>query len=184
MAPLARLEREYAMTLGLRGAGVAVPRIVAVSPDVRIIVKEFVEGSTLSKVIDDFSRGAPTGLAEVASYGRLMARVHNAGFALGDAKASNVIITPSGLYLTDLEQTQPEGDRAWDLAEFVYYTAKLSNKEGAMTQVAKTFLDAYQLDGPRGLITKASSPRYLRPFQPFLLPAMAKSLKDLMTGYD
>ncbi len=183
MTPLARLEREYAMTRILRSKGVLVPGIVAVTPGERMLVKELVEGPTLSKVIDDLFKGGEEGLQKVADYGRLMAKVHSAGFALGDAKASNVIIAPGGLYLTDLEQADPRGDKAWDLAEFVYYTAKLSTKEPVMNQIAKAFLDAYAKDGDREALSKASSAKYLRPFQPFLLPGMTKSLRDLMASF-
>ena len=182
MTPLARLDREYSVTGALRGAGVNVPAIIAVSPDVRILVKEFVEGETLAKIIDDYCRGGARGLEEVGAYGKLMSRVHAAGFALGDAKASNVIVSPGGLALTDLEQADPEGDKAWDVAEFVYYTAKLSNKEEAMRRVAGSFLEAYVRAGSREVVSKASAPKYLRPFQPFLLPALAKSLREEMSG--
>jgi len=183
MTPLARLDREYSVTQALRAAGVRVPAIIAVSPDVRILVKEFVEGETLAKAVDDFSRagaGEPPG---VAAYGKLMARVHAVGFALGDTKASNVIISPRGLTLTDLEQADPEGDKAWDIAEFVYYSAKLSSKEGAMKQIAQSFLEAYAAAGSKGVVSKASALKYLRPFQPFLLPGLAKSLREMMLAY-
>ncbi len=183
MSPLARLEREYDMTRALRSAGAMVPAVLAVSPDVRLLVKEFVEGPTLAKVIDDYSKGGGEGLSDVASYARLMARLHAAGFALGDTKASNVIVSPRGMFLTDLEQALKGGDPAWDLAEFIYYTAKLSTREDAMKQVAKAFLAAYGAEGPKGVITKAGSVKYLRPFQPFLLPGMAKSLRDLIDGF-
>src|SRR5215467_1031505 len=52
MTPMARLEREYGMTAKLRGAGAMVPSILAVAPNERIMVKEYVSGPTLSSVID------------------------------------------------------------------------------------------------------------------------------------
>lgn len=180
MAPLARLEREYGTTRLLRAAGVLVPTIVAVSPDARILVKDYVEGPPLSTVIDGILKGGTEGLRSVAAYGKLMAKVHGAGIALGDAKASNVIVSPRGLFLTDLEQADPEGDRAWDLAEFIYYTAKLSIREEAMKQVARAFLGSYASEGTRDVTSRASSSKYLRLFQPFILPTMAKSLRDIM----
>ena len=183
LTPLARLDREYSVTRALRAAGVRVPNIIAVSPDVRILVKEFVEGETLAKAIDDFSKVGAGELLGVASYGKLMAKVHATGFALGDAKASNVIVSPRGLTLTDLEQADPEGDKAWDIAEFVYYTAKLSNREEAMKRIANSFLGAYSAEGSKDVISKASALKYLRPFQPFLLPGLAKSLRETMLAF-
>jgi tRNA A-37 threonylcarbamoyl transferase component Bud32 len=183
MTPLARMEREYAVTRALRLSGVLVPSIIAVAPDVRILVKEFVEGPTLSKVIDDFFRGECSGLENVSTYGRLLAKIHATGYALGDAKASNVIVCRRGLLLTDLEQAVPDGDIAWDLAEFVYYTAKLSTREREMERVARAFLEAYASDGDKKVVARARHAKYLSPFQPFLMPGMAKTLRGLMNGF-
>jgi Kae1-associated kinase Bud32 len=183
MTPLARLEREYAVTRALRKSGVMVPAIIAVSPDVRILVKEYIEGPTLAKVIDDFFKGDRSGLECVRAYGRLLAKVHRAGYSLGDAKASNVVVSYRGLFLTDLEQADRRGDKAWDLAEFVYFTAKLSSKESEMKEVAEAFLNSYVLDGEREAVARASHMKYLRPFQPFLLPGMAKALRERMSRF-
>ncbi|MDG6969582.1 MAG: hypothetical protein JRN54_00535, partial [Nitrososphaerota archaeon] len=116
-------------------------------------------------------------------YGALMARIHGWGMALGDAKPSNVIVSGEGLYLTDLEQAYPGGDQAWDLAEFLYYTAKLSNRENAMKAVAVAFLDSYVREGDRSRVAKARGAKYFGPFRPFLTPAMAKMLRELMSTY-
>jgi Kae1-associated kinase Bud32 len=185
MSPLARLEREYAMTGALRDAGILVPRIIAVSPDVRILVKEYIGGPTLANVIDELFHGSGSakGFDAVADYGRLLAVMHRSGFALGDAKSSNVVVSEKGLYLTDLEQADRDGDKAWDLAEFIYYTAKLSTKEDEMEIIARAFLRGYAKEGSRELIEKAGSLKYLRPFQPFVLPGMTKSLRDLMEEF-
>jgi tRNA A-37 threonylcarbamoyl transferase component Bud32 len=183
MAPIARLDREYGMTAVLRKAGVLAPSILGVAPDERILVKEFVEGPTLSSKIDVILRGGSEGIEGVAAYGTLMAAVHSAGMALGDAKASNVVLSEEGLYLTDLEQALPAGDMAWDLAEFLYYTSKLSNKEEAMKRVATAFLRAYVDSGDRSNVSRARGSKYYRPFQPFLTPGMARMLKETMTEF-
>ncbi len=183
MTPMARLDREYAMTRNLRKSGVLVPAVVAVAPGERIMVKEFVSGPILSRVIDGLLKGGSEGLESVSAYARLIAKVHAAGLALGDAKASNVVVSPHGLYLTDLEQSVPGGDMAWDVAEFLYYTAKLSTREEAMGRVGRAFLDSYVSLGRREIVAKARGPKYYRPFQPFLTPGMGKTLKDLMTEF-
>ncbi|MDV3278428.1 MAG: hypothetical protein LYZ69_08200 [Nitrososphaerales archaeon] len=183
MSPLARLGREYQSSMLLRGKGVKTPAIVAVAPDERVLVKEFVAGPPLSKIIDGLLRGSGQGLKSVSSYGELLAKVHAAGVALGDAKASNVVVSDDGLYLTDLEQTIEGGDKAWDLAEFLYYTAKLSLKEERMREVADAFLKGYAAKGERDALTRAGSARYLGPFRPFLSPGMTKMLRDLVAAY-
>lgn len=182
--PVSRMDREYGMTLALRAKGVLVPPILAVAPAERILVKDFVGGPTLASQINNFLKGGSDGTAPVAEYGRLMAKIHLSGIALGDAKPSNVIISPEGLYLTDLEQAVLGGDKAWDVAEFLYYTAKLSVREDAMKKVASSFLESYVKNGDGASITKARGPKYFGPFRPFLTPGMAKMLRDLISEYD
>ncbi len=149
-APISRMDREYAMTLRLRGMKVLVPSILAVAPSERILVKDFVNGPTLASLINSFLRGSSDEVGPISGYGDLMAKVHTGGLALGDAKPSNVIVSGQGLYLTDFEQSVPGGDQAWDLAEFLYYTAKLSNREDAMKKVATAFLESYAKSGQKG----------------------------------
>ena len=183
MTPMARLDREYSMTGYLRRAGILVPPILAVAPGERILVKEFVTGPTLSSIIDGLMKGSPDGIEQVSAYADLMARVHAAGVALGDAKASNVVVSPRGLYLTDLEQSVVGGDQAWDLAEFLYYTAKLSTRDEEMNHVARAFLKSYVSSGDKTTVARAKSPKYYRPFQPFVTPGMARMLQAVMDGF-
>ncbi len=181
MAPMARLDREYSMTGTLKRVGVLVPSILAAAPAERILVKEFINGPTLASMIDSVLKGTTDGIGEVSAYASLMARVHGAGVALGDAKASNVVVSQRGLYLTDLEQSVEGGDQPWDLAEFLYYTAKLSTHEEAMKRVAASFLAAYSsAGGDKGTISRARTAKYYRPFQPFVTPGMAHMLQDAM----
>ena len=182
-APVSRMEREYGMTLSLRGMGVLVPELLAVAPGERIMVKAFNPGPTLGSVIGSYLKGNSADLNPVSRYGTLIAKVHSGGVALGDAKPSNVILSREGLYLTDLEQTIPGGDKAWDIAEFLYYTAKLSIREDAMERVARAFLEAYARSGDRATVVKARGQKYFGPFRPFLTPGMAKMLRDLLSGY-
>jgi tRNA A-37 threonylcarbamoyl transferase component Bud32/predicted nucleotidyltransferase len=182
-APLSRMDREYGMTLGLQGMGVLVPSILAVAPSERVMVKEFIEGQTLSSKINAVFRGTSDDVLPVATYGEILAKVHNGGIAVGDAKPSNVVVAAKGLYLTDLEQAFPGGDKVWDVAEFLYYTAKLSNREGAMKRVADAFLEAYVRSGEKSVLAKARGQKYLGPFRPFLTPGMTKMLRDRLSAY-
>jgi tRNA A-37 threonylcarbamoyl transferase component Bud32/predicted nucleotidyltransferase len=183
MTPLARLDREYGMTLALRSDDIGVPAIIAVAPGERILVKEFVSGPTLSSIIDKVQRSGDEGTESIAAYGSLLARVHSSGIALGDTKASNVIVSGDTLYLTDLEQAVVDGDKAWDLAEFLYYTAKLSNREEGMRRVSRAFLDAYVRSGNREFVAKAKGGKYFGPFRPFVSPGMSRMLREEMSVY-
>ncbi|MDE1857817.1 MAG: nucleotidyltransferase domain-containing protein [Thaumarchaeota archaeon] len=181
--PVSRMDREYGMTLTLRSKGILVPPILAVAPAERILVKGFVGGPTLASRINEYLKGGAGGTEEVAAYGRLMAEIHSLGVALGDTKPSNVIISEKGLCLTDLEQAVAGGDRAWDIAEFLYYTAKLSVREDAMKKVAVAFLDSYVKGGDGASVSKAKGQKYFGPFRPFLTPGMAKMLRELVSAY-
>ena len=182
-APVSRMDREYGMTLSLKEMGVLVPDVLAVAPAERIIAKTFIPGPTLGSVINSYLKGTSADLGPVSGYGSLIAKVHSVGIALGDAKPSNVIVSQKGLCLTDLEQTYQGGDKAWDIAEFLYYTAKLSIREDAMEKVAKAFLESYSKAGDRESMFRARGQKYFGPFRPFLTPGMAKMLRGLLSGY-
>ena len=182
-APLSRMDREYGMTLALQAMGILVPSVLAVAPSERIVIKDYVDGQTLSAIINSLLRGTSSDFAPVSSYGEVLAKVHGGGIAVGDAKPSNVIVGTSGLFLTDLEQALPGGDKAWDIAEFLYYTAKLSNREEAMKKVASAFLEAYGKIGDRSVLARARGQKYISPFRPFLTPGMTKMLRDRLSDY-
>ena len=182
-SPSSRLDREYGMTLALRSLGILAPSIIAVAPGERMLVKDFVNGPTLASMINGLFKGSPEGLGHVSAYGGIIAKVHSGGIALGDSKPSNVVVASDGLYLTDLEQTVPGGDQAWDIAEFLYYTAKLSARDEAMKSVATAFLESYAETGNRTNVAKARGQKYFGPFRPFLTPGMAKMLRELLSAY-
>jgi tRNA A-37 threonylcarbamoyl transferase component Bud32/predicted nucleotidyltransferase len=182
-SPNSRMDREYGMTIRLALGGILVPRVLAVAPAERILVKEFVPGPTLAMIINGLLKGASEGLDQVAAYGGLIARVHRGGVALGDSKPSNVVVAGEGLCLTDLEQAFAGGDQAWDIAEFLYYTAKLSNREDAMKKVATAFLESYVVSGDRSNVVKAKGQKYFGPFRPFLTLGMARMLREMLSDY-
>src|SRR4029077_3673655 len=109
----------------------------------RELVREFVDGKPLSKFIEQILKGSDSEPDYVKSYGKDLGIVHAAGFALGDAKAGNIVVKEDQLYFTDLEQAVEDGDQAWDIAEFLYYAGKLSLKEEGIRIVANAFLDGY-----------------------------------------
>lgn len=183
MTPLARLNREYRASLKLREAGVRVPKPVGVAPDERVLVTEYIEGTPLSKVIDKIVGEGVGDLGAVEEFGRVLAQVHKAGFALGDAKASNVIISGGKPYLTDLEQAVEGGDEAWDVAEFIYYTSKMYLTGAGVEKVARAFLASYRRANGGEVIAKARGMRYLAPFQPFLAASVTRLLRDLLAEY-
>jgi len=183
LSPLSRLHREYNASRRLRGVGVKTPRIIGVAPSERILVKEYIKGVPLSALTDDLLAGRSRDTTFVEAYGRLLGKVHRGGFTLGDTKASNALVHDGEIFLTDLEQAVEGGEPAWDVAEFLYYTGKLSLKEAGMELVARKFLEAYRDENGEGVIARARSLRYVAPFQPFLAPNMTKRIRYLLEEY-
>ena len=183
LSPLSRLHREYHASRRLRELGVKTPRVIGVAPDERILVKEYVEGEPLSRVIHRLLRGWSDDATFIKSYAEAIAKIHRGGFTLGDTKASNVIIRGGEVFLTDLEQAVESGEAAWDIAEFLYYTAKLSLRAEGMERVARTFLEAYRNENGSRAIATARKLRYVAPFQPFLAPSMTLLIRNLLREY-
>ena len=116
---------------------------------------------------------------QVQEFGEALGVLHMAGFALGDAKAENIIVTEQGRqYFTDLEQAVEKGDPAWDIAEFLYYAGKLSLREEGIRAVSNAFLDGYRRSNGGEVVARALASKYLVPFRPFVTPANLKAIKE------
>lgn len=183
MSPQARMHREYNATRRLRTSGVNTPKVVGAAIDDKVLVKEFVEGKPLSKTVEQILKGSSSDASLVRSYGADLGMVHGAGFALGDAKAGNIVVKDGQLYFTDLEQAVEGGDQAWDLAEFLYYVGKLSLKEDAIRVVADAFLDGYVGANGRENVIKANAAKYLAPFRPFIVPQTLKAIRSALESH-
>jgi tRNA A-37 threonylcarbamoyl transferase component Bud32/predicted nucleotidyltransferase len=183
MSPQARMHREYYAGIKLREAGVKTPRVVGAAVDDKVIAKEFVEGKSLSFFVEKLLRDSKSDSAQVRIFGHGLGDIHRAGLALGDAKAENIIVTDTGQYFTDLEQTVEDGDPAWDIAEFLYYAGKLSLREDGMRAVADAFLEGYRESSGGQNVVKAKASKYLTPFRPFVTLQNLKAIKESLDQY-
>jgi tRNA A-37 threonylcarbamoyl transferase component Bud32/predicted nucleotidyltransferase len=183
MSPQARMHREYYAGIRLRAAGVRTPRVLGVAVDDKVLAKEYVEGPLLSTLVERMLKDGKSEANQLRSFGRSLAKIHRAGFALGDAKAENIIITDSGPYFTDLEQTVEGGDQAWDIAEFLYFGGKLSLKVDGMRAVAVAFLEGYrEVNGGQNL-ARAKASKYQAPFAPFVTLQNQKAIKESLEQF-
>jgi tRNA A-37 threonylcarbamoyl transferase component Bud32 len=189
-----RLERECAINRLLHSYGFAVPELLYVSPNERLIFMEYVAGEDLSKVVrkiadskSDSELRKSLGLIEKA--GNLFAKVHALNVALGDTKPENILVDKKGeLYITDLEQAGRNGDRAWDVAEFLYYAGHdISPFASAhrVEMIAKTFIRAYlQAGGNVKTVKEAGSPKYTKVFSVFTFPHIMLALSSMCRKAD
>ena len=74
----------------------ATPAIIGAVLDDKVLVKEFVEGERLSDIVQAILTGRSSGDRTVERFGEAMGAIHKAGFALGDSKATNVIVKGDG----------------------------------------------------------------------------------------
>ena len=127
----ARLAKECAMNELLRSEGFNVPKIFHVSNAQRLVFMEFIDGEGLNETIKKIGsakkgENVEPELVQVSKAGGSLARVHSFGITLGDTKPENMLVKPDGsIFLIDFEQASQatqKGDKAWDIAVFLYYS--------------------------------------------------------------
>jgi len=183
-----RLEREYALNQYLLNNGLMVPKVLHVSPKQRLIFQEFVEGDTVAekiKAILSAKDGLKTELELVRESGRQIARIHRLGVGLGDCKPENIILTKreGKLCFVDLEQASRDGDHAWDVAEFLYYSGHYTPPLAPTDKielVARMFIAGYlEGRGSKETVRRAASPRYTKVFSIFTQPHVMLALSNI-----
>jgi len=185
-----RLRREYVMCRELGSLGFPVPRIFHVNLRAGYLVEEFIEGVNFADMLRRFFLGEEEArpvveLAEEA--GRLLAGIHGAGISVGDFKPENLIAREDGhLSLVDLEQATRNKDKAWDVAEFLYYAGhyvpSISTAE-EFELMARAFLRGYlDAGGSPDVVRKAPSARFVRVFSIFTPPQVIEIVNELCEG--
>ena len=176
--PLFRLGSEYKAIRYLRSLGLHTPAIEAVVLDRKLLVTQFIEGSTLADVIKDCAKGKDD-FYLLRQAGAQIAKIHSDGSSLGNIKPKNVIVSGSSLYFTDVEQfIFQAGDNAWDLAQFVSWGLKSTRNSQVAAKVAREFLEGYvQVAGNKNVTRLAKSRRYIESFYPVLAPSVARAIK-------
>jgi tRNA A-37 threonylcarbamoyl transferase component Bud32 len=175
-----RLERECAINQMLYSKGFNVPKILHISHNQRLVFMEHVEGESLEKAIKRImgakaAKGMDEDLSIISGVGEKFAQVHALGISLGDTKPENILIGKKGeIYLLDFEQASRNGDKVWDIAEFLYYAGHyISPFAGAQPAelIAKAFIEGYlKAGGSVRIVRAAGNPKYTKVFSVFTLP--------------
>ena len=184
-----RLARECAISEFLRCEGLNVPKILHVSHSERLIFMEFIEGEDLSNTIKRIATATSTkkvekDLAKIAQVGEMFAQVHSLNVTLGDTKPENVIVDPNGkIYLLDFEQASHGGDKAWDVAVFLYYSGHYLQplySNGKAESITKAFVKGYlKGGGDTNTIKKAGNSKYTRVFSVFTMPSIMLAISNV-----
>jgi len=103
--------------------------------------------------------------------------------ALGDTKPENVIVDPNErIYLLDFEQASRRGDKAWDVAEFLYYSGHYLQplpSDWKAESIAKAFISGYlKGGGDAGVVHRAGASKYTRVFNLFTMPSVIRVMSD------
>ncbi len=178
-----RLEREVAIGELLGSENLSVPKVLHVSHSERLVFMEFIEGENLSDGLKRIALAHELNKVEeeltaIAQVGEIYAQVHALGVVLGDTKPENVMLGKDGkVYLFDFEQASRGGDKAWDIAEFLYYSGHYIplNGEAKAEAIARAFVSGYlRAGGEPAAIKQAATPKYTRVFSIWALPSIIR----------
>lgn len=184
-----RLERECSINQLLYSRGFAVPRLLGMNHSERLVFMEYVKGETLEKVVkrilsEEDADKIGEKLKLVSRVGEVFAKVHALDIALGDTKPENILVGKDGeIYLMDFEQASRKGDKAWDIAEFLYYVGHYAPPFAGtrlVEAVVKAFLEGYLgAGGSLEVVRAAGKPKYTKVFSVFVLPHVILAISNI-----
>ena len=184
-----RLARECTISELLRCEGFNVPKILHVSHSDRLVFMEYIKGENLSHAIKRIAKATSEekmkkDLPKITKVGEVFAQVHALSVTLGDTKPENVIVSPDDkIYLLDFEQASHAGDKAWDIAVFLYYSGHylqplFSNSKAE--SIAKAFVSGYlKAGGDVNTVKKAGASKYTRIFSVFTMPSIILAMSNV-----
>jgi tRNA A-37 threonylcarbamoyl transferase component Bud32/predicted nucleotidyltransferase len=177
--PMERLSREYRAIHEFRKFRLKTPDVIAVFLPQKMLVTKFVSGEDLSKIESSYLDGVSEDILPLSKFGKALATLHNNEYCMGDTKPSNVILSDSDLYFCDLEQAIPDGNKVWDVAEFIYYSVRFTLKEERARKMVNAFVSGYtsMAEDPR-VVERVLELRYRAPFQAFIAPNVLSALKS------
>jgi Kae1-associated kinase Bud32 len=190
----ARLAKECAISELLYNEGFNVPKILHVSNAERLIFMEYIDGENLSEGIKRIASATEDQTFEIElsnlyKAGEILANVHSHDIALGDTKPENMLVKKDGsIYMIDFEQATQGGDKAWDVAVFLYYSGHYlqplygNNKAELIT---KAFIDGYlNANGDVDVIKKAGASKYTRIFSIFTMWNIISVMSNILKKTD
>jgi tRNA A-37 threonylcarbamoyl transferase component Bud32 len=184
-----RLERECTINQILYSEFFSVPKVLHVSHSERLIFMDYVEGENFDSLVKKIVNSKISGetakdLAAITRVGETFAKVHALGIALGDTKPENIMIGKNGeVVLLDFEQASRNGDKVWDVAEFLYYAGHdVSPFVGTHSAelVSKAFIEGYlKAGGDPKIVREAGNPKYTKVFSVFTFPHIMFAISNV-----
>ena len=184
-----RLEREVTINELLYSKGFKVPKILYISHSNRLVLMEYIYGESFEKLLKQFvitknSKKSQLILEKIKQIGELFARIHSLDVSLGDTKPENWMLDKkNNICLIDLEQASMNGDKTWDIAEFLYYSGHympLFNGDKKAIEMAQEFIKGYlTAGGDIKNLRKAGTVKYTRVFNVFTSPRILSILSNM-----
>jgi tRNA A-37 threonylcarbamoyl transferase component Bud32/predicted nucleotidyltransferase len=181
----ARLANEYGINRLLTDHEVRVPEIVAISVKDRVLIERHIDGvSALDFCIAAFRLDELTPRQNRLAFelGRILAQIHALNVVLGDCKPENFIIGDKDhIYVLDLEQGERGGDKAWDVAEFLYFAGHFGTRfTGGLHEFVVKFTEGYRQIGDRTVLRRAAGLRYSRVFIGWTTMPIIQSIASIL----
>jgi len=189
-----RLERECAINQFLNSKGFTVPKLLSVSHQERLVFMEYLEGESLEKIVKRIMSAKAESEIEkelkvVQKVGETVAKIHALNVTLGDTKPENILLGKNGeIYLLDFEQASRNGDKAWDIAEFLYYVGHYASpfvgaRRAELT--ARAFIRGYlEAGGDLRAVKAAGKPKYTKVFSVFAFPHVIFAISNICQKAD
>jgi Kae1-associated kinase Bud32 len=186
----ARLAKECAINELLRSEGFNVPKILHVSNAQRLVFMEFIDGKGLHQAVKRIAtaekyENVGAELAKISKAGEILAEVHSHDITLGDTKPENMLVKADGsIYLIDFEQAAQNGDKAWDVAVFLYYCGHyiqpFNGGNYKAERIAQAFINGYlKAGGDYIIIQEAGLYKYTRVFSVFTMWSIISTIADV-----
>jgi tRNA A-37 threonylcarbamoyl transferase component Bud32 len=185
----ARLENEYATNRLLSRRGVRVPEVLHISLPDRVLVERYIDGLSLAELAKKAAAAksmSERDLGVASEAGKVMAKTHSAGVAMGDSKPENFQrAVDDSVYCLDLEQARKSGDKSWDIAEFLYYSGHYvfpRIPSGGFKEYVAAFIDGYKELGDKDTLKRAAGVKYGRVFSlwtpPLAIHEVVRALRN------
>lgn len=177
-----RMSNEIFFVNKLAELGFRTPQIKHVNWQKKIIFQDFVEGVNLLEV---WRSESSQDKAEEAAreVGEELGRIHRNDICMGDCKPENFVISASGdTFLTDLEQAQIRGDKAWDLAEVLLFMGHYVGGE-RIKAYARSLIEGYLETVDASALTGAKDIKYLALLLPWTPVWVQKKVVEVIDTY-
>jgi tRNA A-37 threonylcarbamoyl transferase component Bud32 len=180
-----RLANEYSMNRLLSEKGISVPEILFVNPEDRLLMTDFIEGTNVLELVRNSfhtDKLSEKQISHSRNIGKLLAEIHSLNVSIGDNKPENLIISPRGqIYVVDLEQASRDGDKVWDIAEFLYYSGHFGFElRSGFLEFIKTVIEGYKEKGDISTLRNATNLTYYKSFIIWTPVSIIMKIRELL----